>query len=116
MYKRQIQLVLETIGLEDCLKDADLVVTGEGCLDDQTIFGKTPAGVAQCAGRHGVPVIAFAGSIRPGAEKCNEHGIAAYFAALPRVMTLEEAMEPDTAKRSLEQTAEQVFRLAALWR
>lgn len=108
-----IQLVLEALRLEDCLQGADLVVTGEGCLDHQTAFGKTPAGVAACAKRHGVPVVALAGGIRPGAEECNRRGIDAYFAILPGVMTLEEAMEPETARRNMIQTAEQVFRLAA---
>lgn len=109
--KPGIQLVLDAIGLEACLKDADLVVTGEGCLDHQTAFGKTPAGVAQCAKEFGVPVVAFAGGISPGAEVCNQRGIDAYFAILPRVMPLEEAMEPETARRNMAQTAEQVFRL-----
>lgn len=111
--KPGIQLVLEALRLEDCLADADLVVTGEGCLDHQTAFGKTPAGVAECAKRRGVPVVALAGGIRPGAEVCNQRGIDAYFAILPRVMSLEEAMEPETARQNMVQTAEQVFRLVA---
>lgn len=111
--KPGIQLVLDAIGLEECLKDADLVVTGEGCLDEQTVFGKTPAGVARCAKGLGVPVVALAGGIRPGAEVCNRRGIDAYFAILPRVMTLEEAMAPETARENMARTAEQVFRLIA---
>ncbi len=108
-----IELVLSALKLEEAVRDADLVVTGEGCLDAQTAFGKTPAGVAACARRFGVPVIALAGGIRPGAEVCNSRGIAAYFAILPRVMSLEEAMERETACANMEQTAEQLFRLIA---
>ena len=71
------------------------------------------AGVAQCAKGLGVPVVALAGGIRPGAEVCNRRGIDAYFAILPRVMTLEEAMVPETARENMARTAEQVFRLIA---
>ena len=56
-------------------------------------------------------MVALAGGIRPGADLCNRQGIDAYFAILPRVMSLEEAMEPETARRNMAQTAEQVFRL-----
>lgn len=109
--KPGIQLVLSALRMDEVVRGADLVVTGEGCLDRQTPFGKTPAGVAACAKRHGIPVIAFAGGILPGAELCNSQGINAYFSILPRVMPLEEAMAPAVAFRNLEQTAEQVFRL-----
>ncbi len=73
------------------------MVTGEGCIDSQTMFGKTPEGVAGRAKKYNVPVIAFAGGIKPGAGVCNERGIDAYFAALPKITTLEEAMEPENA-------------------
>ena len=106
-----IELVLGALKLDELVRDADLVVTGEGCLDSQTVFGKAPAGVAACAKRYGVPVIALSGGIRPGAEVCNEKGIDAYFAILPQVMTLQEAMQPEQARRNMEQTAEQIFRL-----
>ena len=90
---------------------ADLVVTGEGCLDRQTAFGKAPAGVAERAKRRGIPVIALAGGIKPGAEICNDRGIDAFFSILPRVMPSEEATEKETARSNMEQTAEQLFRL-----
>lgn len=111
-----VDLVLTALALDDCVRDADFVVTGEGCLDEQTAYGKTPAGVAACAARHGVPVIALAGSVRPGAEVCNARGIHAYFSILPGVMTLEAAMEKETARRNMENAAEQVFRLVAACR
>lgn len=109
--KPGIRLVLEALKLEECMEGADLVITGEGCLDAQTAFGKVPAGVAECARRRGVPVVALAGSIRPGAEVCNGRGIDAYFSILPRIQTLDEAMDHETAKRNMTETAEQVFRL-----
>ena len=106
-----IDLVLSALRLDEVLADADLVVTGEGCLDRQTAFGKAPAGVAERAKRRGIPVIALAGGIKPGAEICNDRGIDAFFSILPRVMPLEEAMEKETARSNMEQTAEQLFRL-----
>lgn len=109
--KPGIRLVLDALKLEECMEGADLVVTGEGCLDEQTAFGKVPAGVAECAKRRGVPVVALAGSIRPGAEVCNRRGIDAYFSILPRIQTLDEAMDHETARQNMVETAEQVFRL-----
>ena len=106
-----IDLVLETVKLEETLQDADLVITGEGALDGQTIFGKTPVGVAARAKKYQVPVIALAGCIRPGAELCNQHGIDAFFPIVPGITTLEEAMQPQTAWRNLSHTAQQVLQL-----
>lgn len=114
--KSGIDLVLSALELDEHLRGADLVVTGEGCLDEQTAFGKTPAGVARRAGRFGIPVIALAGSIRPGAEICNQRGIHAYFSILPGVMTLDEAMDRETARHNMESAAEQIFRLADICR
>ncbi|MGM9649100.1 MAG: glycerate kinase [Butyricicoccaceae bacterium] len=61
--KPGIELVMDALKLEGCVRNADFVVTGEGCLDGQTAFGKTPAGVAAAAKRYGVPVIALAGKL-----------------------------------------------------
>lgn len=106
-----IKIVLEETKLEDYIKDADIVVTGEGRLDGQTVFGKAPIGVAKIAKKYGKLVIAFAGSVTEDATACNEHGIDAFFPILRKIQTLEEAMEPSAAKENLTATAEQVFRL-----
>ena len=106
-----IKLVLDETKLEDCIKDADIVITGEGCLDGQTAMGKAPVGVARLAKRYKKTVIAFAGSVTKEAIECNQQGIDAFFPILRSIITLEEAMEPETAKRNLSDTAEQVFRL-----
>jgi glycerate kinase len=66
--KRGIDIVIETTNLEDSIKDADLVFTGEGMIDYQTAFGKTPFGVAKIAKKYNIPVIAIAGGIGKGAE------------------------------------------------
>ena len=106
-----VQIVLEETGLESCIKDADIVVTGEGRLDGQTAMGKAPVGVARLAKKYGIPVVAFAGSVTEEAVACNENGIDAFFPILRRVCTLEEAMRAEAARANLADAAEQVFRL-----
>ena len=104
-------IVLKAVGLENDIKDSDLVVTGEGRLDLQTAMGKAPIGVARLGKKYGKKVIAFAGSASDDAAKCNEEGIDAFFPILREVTTLEEAMDKQTAKKDLSLAAEQVFRL-----
>ena len=106
-----IKIVLDETRLEEYVKDADIVVTGEGRLDHQTVMGKAPVGVANIAKKYNKKVIAFSGSVTEDAGVCNEHGIDAFFPILRRIVTLEEAMQTDTAKQNLTDTAEQVFRL-----
>lgn len=106
-----IQIVLEETNLEQYVKEADYVVTGEGQLDGQTAMGKAPVGVARLAKKYGKKVIAFAGSVTADAKDCNREGIDAYFPILRRVCTLEEAMDKENAFANLADTAEQVFRL-----
>ena len=105
------ELVLEILGLEREIAEADFVVTGEGRLDAQTSMGKAPAGIARIAKKYGKRVIAFAGQIAEDAGACRQAGIDACFSILPGVLSLEEAMRPETAEKNLKRTAEQVFRL-----
>lgn len=106
-----ICIVLNETQLESYLADADLVITGEGRLDGQTAMGKAPVGVAKLAKKYNKPVIAFAGSVTKDAAACNSNGIDAFFPILRSIVTLEEAMNPENAKRNMADTAEQVFRL-----
>ena len=106
-----IQLILDAVHIEDEMKDADVVVTGEGCLDHQTAMGKAPVGVAKLGKKYGAKTIAFAGSVTKEAVACNEAGIDAFFPIVRGISTLEEAMDPDTAKANMAAAAEQVFRL-----
>ena len=106
-----IDLILREIKLEEEIKDADLVITGEGRLDFQTAMGKAPAGVAKLAKKYQLPVIAFSGAVAKGAEKCNDLGIDAYFPILRDVITLSEAMDQQTASENMINAVEQVFRL-----
>ena len=91
--------------------DADLVITGEGRLDGQTVMGKAPVGVARIAKEFHKPVLAFSGSVTREAAACNDAGIDAFFPILRSVVTLEEAMDPENARKNMADTAEQVFRL-----
>lgn len=86
------EIIAQAAGLEAAVRNADLVITGEGRIDQQTIFGKTPCGVAAIAKRYGKPVVAIAGSLGPHADVVHAHGIDAIFSVLSRTCTLPEAM------------------------
>ena len=107
-----IALVIRETGLEDEIRSSDLVITGEGRLDEQTAMGKAPSGVAAIAKKYGLPVIAFAGGVTEGAARCNECGIDAFFPILRRPCTLAEAMDSRAASKNMADSVEQVLRLA----
>lgn len=106
-----VELILDAINLSDALNGADIVVTGEGQLDRQTAMGKAPVGVAKLAKAHGAKVLAFSGSVTKEAVACNQAGLDAFFPILRRIVTLEEAMDPSTARSNMTASVEQVFRL-----
>lgn len=112
--KSGVSLILEETGLSEKMQGADLVITGEGRLDEQSSMGKAPIGVAKLAKTQGIPVIAFAGAVTEGAKACNQAGIDAYFPILRGISTLEEAMEKETAKKNLADSVEQAIRLFRL--
>ena len=90
-FKPGIEIVVQATNLAELVKGADLVITGEGRLDSQTIFGKTPIGVARTAKLYDIPVIGIAGSLSADVAVVCDHGIDAVFSIMPRVMTLKEA-------------------------
>jgi len=107
-----IDIVIDIVKLPKRIKGCDLVITGEGRMDGQTVFGKTPAGVARVAKEQGIPVIALCGSIGRNARKVHRIGIDAYFWALQELVE-----ETELAKRGpgmLIECAEQVGRFLAL--
>ncbi|MCM2535890.1 glycerate kinase [Neobacillus pocheonensis] len=91
--RKGIEIVIEAVCLEDHIRNASLVITGEGKIDFQTIYGKTPIGVARAAQKHNVCVIGLAGSLGMGYEAVYDHGIDAVFSIVPGVTTLEEALK-----------------------
>jgi glycerate 2-kinase len=107
--KQGIELVIEYTGLEEIVKDADYVFTGEGSIDGQTLFGKTPYGVATVAKKHSVPVIAFAGKIGEGVEPLYDHGFTAIIGILKGTTSLKEALE--SGEENLTFAAENICRL-----
>ncbi|MYM35842.1 glycerate kinase [Duganella sp. FT94W] len=86
------EIVADAVGLDAAVADADLVITGEGRIDGQTVNGKTPVGVARVARRHGKPVIAIGGALGVNAAAVHEHGIDAVFGSVSRPCTVEEAL------------------------
>ena len=84
-----VDIVLDTVGLDSYLEGADLVITGEGCMDFQTVYNKAPIGVARLAGRRGVPVIGVSGSLGDRFTDVHEEGIAAAVAITRAPMTLD---------------------------
>jgi len=90
--KPGVEIVTEAVGLDAAVRDADLVVTGEGRIDGQTVNGKTPMGVARIARRHGKPVVAIGGSLAADADAVHAHGIEVVTAAVARPCSVAEAL------------------------
>jgi glycerate kinase len=90
--ERGIDIVLDAVNFEERISDVDLVITGEGKIDGQSLYGKVPVGVAARAKRHGVPVLAIVGNIGGGMSKLYDTGIYAVMCTVNRPMSLEEAM------------------------
>ena len=104
-----VKIILEETNLENYIKAADIVITGEGRLDSQTIYGKAPIGVAQLAKKYGKKVLAFAGTVTEDAAICHEHGIDEVYPITPKTQSLQEAMQPSIARENMVNTVEQVF-------
>lgn len=90
-FRPGVQLIADLSGLSQAVQGADLVITGEGRLDEQTLYGKTPAGVAVIASAAGVPVVAIAGTLGVGYQRLRDIGIVAAFSITSGPMTLESA-------------------------
>lgn len=106
-----VDIVLRETRLEEYIRDADMVITGEGRLDGQTVMGKAPAGVAKIAKKYNIPVLAFAGCLKEDAILCNENGIDAFFPILRNVVSYEDAMKVQNAMNNMEAAVEQTMRL-----
>lgn len=112
--KPGIDIIIETIGLEEQIKDADLVITGEGRIDFQSIMGKTPVGVGKLAKKYNIPVIAIAGCLADNADLVHDHGIDAIFSIINHPLDLEDALKKENALKFVEKNAEQIMRLIKL--
>lgn len=110
--KLGVDIMIDTVKLKERMKGASLVFTGEGQLDFQTVFGKTPIGVAKIAKVRNIPVIAIAGGIGEGAENVYDAGIDAILGIAQAPISLEDSVE--NALQLIEDTAEQAARLVAI--
>ncbi|WP_060477353.1 MULTISPECIES: glycerate kinase [Pseudomonas] len=108
-FRPGVEVVAELAGLDALMRDADLVITGEGRFDAQTLRGKTPMGVARVAKRHAVPVVVLAGTLGDGYQQLYAHGIDAAFALASGPMTLQQACA--NAAQLLQHRAADIARL-----
>lgn len=108
--KPGIDLLLDLTDFDKLIEGADLIITGEGKSDRQTVMGKVPSGILKRARRQGIPVILVSGSIED-ADILNQAGFRAAFSITPAPMSLEEAMRPSTACQNIMQTVEQICRI-----
>ncbi len=112
--KRGVELVVAATRLEEQMQGADLAITGEGRVDFQTAFGKTPSGVAVAAKKHGVPVVAIGGGLSDDANGVFGHGIDGLESATPNAMALEVAIRK--SRQYLRDAAERAARLIVVGR
>ncbi|ROM54432.1 glycerate kinase [Pseudomonas rhodesiae] len=110
-FRAGVEVVADLVGLDAAVRGADLVITGEGRFDAQTLRGKTPFGVARIARQHGVPVIVIAGTLGEGYEQMYSHGVDAAFALPSGPISLEQACSE--APRLLRERAADIARV---WR
>lgn len=104
-----VNIILNEIGFERYLENADVVITGEGRLDSQSAMGKAPVGVAQIAKKHNKKVIAFAGSVSSDAKALHNYGIDEFYQITPDDMPLCEAMKKEVAYKNLYNTVQKVI-------
>ncbi len=110
--EKGVELILKTIELERYLKDADLVITGEGKIDAQVKYGKTILGVAKLAKKYNIPVIALCGALTDEAYELHRYGISVLASIIPAPISLDEAMR--NAKKFLKKKAGELIRLISL--
>lgn len=106
--KSGIEIIIETLKLEEKIKEADIVISGEGKIDFQTAFGKTISGIAKLCKKHNKPLIVIAGTVED-IENLYEIGVSSIFSIVEKPMSLEDAIK--NAPTLLEKSAERIFRL-----
>ncbi|QGS50362.1 glycerate kinase [Shewanella putrefaciens] len=110
--KPGVEIVMKTVGLADKIRGADLVITGEGRIDGQTIFGKTPMGVLKQAKLQGIPTIGIAGCLGENANAVLEQGMSAIFPIIPHLSPLDDVLA--NAKLNLSNTARNIASVIVL--
>lgn len=107
--KPGIDIIFEKTGLEDKVKWADIIITGEGKLDNQTSMGKVVAGVANLGKKYDKKVIALAGSVANGVENLHDLGVTSIYSINDKSVSLEQAMKTDYAKKMLKKKVIEIF-------
>lgn len=111
--KPGIGTLIDAVGFDNVLKDADLVITGEGRIDGQSLKGKVPVGIAERAAKYGVPVVAVVGDIGDGMEEVYKQGITAVFSINRKAVPFEIARK--TCRHDLQATVENIIRFAKIF-
>jgi len=111
-----IEIIMEKLEFEKKLIGVDLVITGEGRIDFQSVMGKAPMGVGLAAQKHNIPVIAIAGSLGDNYQALREFGIQSIYCVIDKPMSLEEAMDPTIAYNNVKNTVEEIFHTIKLKR
>lgn len=106
--EKGIEMVLDAINFDIMIQGSDLVITGEGRVDFQTLTGKTPFGVLKRAQKQGIPVVAIGGSVTLDAEEVKKAGFRGAYAVTPEGMPLEEAMKTDVAACNVRNTTAEI--------
>lgn len=106
--KSGAELILDLCHFEEKATNADLILTGEGRIDRQSLMGKIPGKILEIGKQKGVPVIAIAGCVEDK-DSLLEAGFQGVYETKPDFMPLEEAMKPDIAKRNIQQTVSYIF-------
>lgn len=112
--KSGIEVILDAVGIDDLLKDCDLVITGEGRMDEQSAYGKAPAGIAARAKKYDIPVLAIVGSIGEGANAVYECGIDSIMSSARGAITVEESMK--NSAQLTEDAAERAIKMIMMGR
>ncbi|TKI03050.1 glycerate kinase [Martelella alba] len=112
--RKGIEIVTDALGLDALVQDADLVITGEGRIDSQTVQGKVPIGVARVAKRYNKPVIGIAGSLTADVDVVHQHGLDAVFSVLYQICTLQQAL--DDATQNIYKTARNIAAIMKIFK
>lgn len=106
--KPGVELLLQTLNFREIIKDADLIITGEGKADRQSVMGKVPFGILEEATKQHIPVVLVAGCVED-TEVLNRAGFQGVFSIVPASMSLETAMKPDRAKENICRTVARII-------
>ena len=108
--------VATIIDLEKEIEQADIIITGEGMLDAQSMMGKVPVAIAKMAKKHYKPVIAISGGVSEDAVQCNNEGIDAFFPTIRRIASEQNILDRENTINAVRETAQQLFRFGQLFR